>query len=59
MLHASYFIARPDSQFQMLYMYVLLCDILWPEVQSQPDDSHVHATGVVRVLHVHSLRFAL
>ena len=31
----------------MLYTCVLLCDklILWPEVQSDSDYSHVHATG--------------
>ena len=29
----------------MLYACVLLCYILWPEVQSQSDNSHMPATG--------------
>ena len=31
-----------------------LCDILWPEVMSHSDDSHVHANA--HVLHMHLLR---
>ena len=37
--HAS---ARPDSQFLCCTCVCFLCDILWPEVQSHSDDSHIH-----------------
>ena len=37
-------LARPDSQFLCCTCVYFLCDILWPEVQSHSDDSHVYAT---------------
>ena len=37
-------LARPDSQFLFCTCVYLLCDILWSEVQSHFDDSHVYAT---------------
>jgi len=39
-----YIIARPDSQFLCTRVYIL-CDFLWPEVQSHSDDSHMHVTA--------------
>ena len=30
----------------MLVHVCTFCDILWPEVQSQSDNSHMHATGL-------------
>jgi len=39
-------LARPDSQFLCCTSVYFLCDILWPEVQSHSDNSHVHATGL-------------
>ena len=39
-----FIVARPDLQF--VYMCVLFCDILLPEVQSHSDDSHIiNVTG--------------
>ena len=37
-------LARPDHS-SCVVQVCTLCDILWPEVQSHSDDSHVHATG--------------
>ena len=43
-LYAACFIARPHSQF-LFSARVLFGDILWPEVQSHSDDSHMHVTA--------------
>jgi len=39
----QYTLARPDSQFLCCTHLYFLCDILWPEVQSHSDSSHMHA----------------
>ena len=36
-------LARPDSQFLCCTRVYFLCDILWSEVQSHSDSSHMHA----------------
>jgi len=41
--HASYIVSRPNSHF--MYTCVLFCDVLWPEVQSHSDDSHMHLSA--------------
>ena len=38
-------LARPDSQSLCCTRVYFLCDILWPEVQSHFDSSHMPATG--------------
>ena len=38
-------LARPDSQFPCCTHAYFLRNLLWPEVQSHSDHSHVHATG--------------
>ena len=39
-------LASPDSQFLCCTCVYTLCDILWPEVQSHYDSSHIHASGL-------------
>jgi len=41
--HALYIVARPDSQF--VYTCALFYDILWHEVQSHSNESHIHLTA--------------
>jgi len=38
-------LAWPDSESLCCTRVYFLCDILWPEVQSQSDNSHIPATG--------------
>ena len=38
-------LAWPDSESLCCKRVYFLCDILWPEVQSHSDNSHMPATG--------------